>query len=104
MSDLLILVGAGLGTYALRAAFLVTAGRRPPAPLAHVLPYIGPAVLAAIVAPALIAPHQAESVAAALPALVAAAVTWLLWRRTRSRPGPLFGGLAVALLLAAVLA
>ena len=74
MTELLVLALIGLGTYAMRAAFLVTAQRRPPAAVARLLPYVGPAVLAA---------------------LVAAAVAWLAWRLLRRNlPIALFGGLA----------
>jgi len=91
--ELLILAAIGLGTYAMRAVFLVTARSEPPAAIARLLPYVGPAVLAAITVPALLAPRGTVSVTETLPALVAAAVTWLLWRRTGSLPVALFGGL-----------
>ena len=48
MRELLTLAVIGLGTYAMRAAFLVMAHRAPPARVARLLPYVGPAVLAAI--------------------------------------------------------
>jgi len=57
--ELLVLALIGLGTYAMRAAFLVMAHRAPPAPVTRLLPYVGPAVLAAIVVPAFVAPHGA---------------------------------------------
>ena len=61
MGDLLALVAIGVGTYLMRAAFLVTARHRPPAPVARALPHVGPAVLAAITVPALVAPHGTVS-------------------------------------------
>ena len=95
MTDLLVLALIGLGTYAMRAAFLVTAQRQPPAAVARLLPYVGPAVLAAIAAPAFVAPHGTIAVADTAPALVAAAVAWLAWRLLRRNlPIALFGGLA----------
>lgn len=94
MRDLLILVAIGLGTYAMRAAFLVTAAE-PPAPITRLLPHVGPAVLAAITLPALIAPRGEISVVETLPSLLAAAAAWLLWRRTASLPVALFGGLSL---------
>lgn len=103
MRELLILLIIGLGTYALRAAFLVGARSDPPAPLARLLPHIGPAVLAAITLPALLAPRGTVSVADTLPAVLAAAAAWLLWRRTRSLPIALFGALALSMLTAWVL-
>lgn len=101
MRELAVLVAIGLGTYAMRAVFLVTARAEPPAGwqrpvrvLARLLPHAGPAILAAIILPALLAPRGVVSPAESLPALGAAAVTWLLWRRTQRLPVALFGGLA----------
>ncbi|GAA2882853.1 hypothetical protein GCM10010472_46240 [Pseudonocardia halophobica] len=101
MPELLVLVAVGAGTYAMRAAFLVPARPAPPA-MARVLPHVGPAVLGALVAPALLAPHGAVTVAGTVPGVVAAAGAWLLWRRTRSLPVALFGALTLALLTTAV--
>lgn len=95
MHDLLVLAAIGLGTYAMRAVFLVTVKTGPPARVARLLPHVGPAVLAAITLPALLAPQGEASVVDTLPALLAAAATWLLWRRTRSLPVALLGGLAL---------
>jgi branched-subunit amino acid transport protein len=94
VAELLVLVLIGVGTYAMRAVFVVTAGREPPARVARLLPFVGPAVLAAITVPALLAPRGTVSVAETVPALVAAAAAWLLWRRTAILPLALFGGLA----------
>lgn len=104
MRELLILVAIGLGTYAMRAAFLVRANAEPPAALARVLPQVGPAVLAAIAVPALIAPHNTIAVGTTVPAVLAGAVAWLLWRRTRNLPIALFGGLALSWLAGWVIA
>jgi branched-subunit amino acid transport protein len=93
MRELLVLVAIGLGTYAMRAVFLVTARSEPPAVVARLLAHVGPAVLAAITLPALIAPRGTVSAAESLPALGAAAVAWILWRRTQRLPVALFGGL-----------
>jgi branched-subunit amino acid transport protein len=93
MRELLILAAIGLGTYAMRAAFLVAARSEPPAPVARLLPYVGPAVLASITLPALLAPRGTVSLTESLPALLAAAVAWVLWRRTGRLPVALFGGL-----------
>jgi branched-subunit amino acid transport protein len=95
MHDLLILIVIGLGTYALRAAFLVTASHQPPARVARLLPHVGPAVLAAITLPALLAPRGQLSLVETVPALLAAAAAWGLWRRTTSLPIALFGGLVL---------
>ena len=103
MRELIILAAIGLGTYAMRAAFLVTARNEPPAAMSRLLPYVGPAVLAAIVLPAVLAPRGTVSPAESLPALAAAAVSWLLWRRTSSLPAALFGGLGIWWLAGALL-
>ena len=103
MRELLILAAIGVGTYAMRAAFLVTARTEPPAAMARLLPFVGPAVLAAIVLPALLAPRGTVSVTESLPALAAAAVSWLFWRRTSSLPVALFGGLGTWWLAGALL-
>jgi branched-subunit amino acid transport protein len=95
MSELLTLAVIGVGTYAMRAAFLVTARRQPPAPVTRLLPHIGPAVLAAITLPALIAPHGSVSIADTVPALLAAAIAVVAWRTTKSLPMALFGGMAL---------
>jgi branched-subunit amino acid transport protein len=92
---LLIFAVIGLGTYVMRAAFLVTARHDPPAPVARVLPFVGPAVLAAITVPALLAPRGEMSAAETLPSLLAAGVAWVLWRRTTNLPIALFGGLVL---------
>jgi branched-subunit amino acid transport protein len=102
MSELLVLVVIGLGTYAMRAAFLVSARGEPPAVLARVLPQVGPAVLAAIAVPALVAPHGTISLHETLPALAAGVVAVVLWRWRRSLPIALFGGLVVAWLVGLV--
>jgi branched-subunit amino acid transport protein len=102
MRELLVLVAVGAGTYAMRAVFLVAARPEPPAPLARVLPHVGPAVLGAVVAPALLAPHGTITLTGTVPALVGAAGAWVLWHRTRSLPVALFGGLALALLTTGV--
>jgi branched-subunit amino acid transport protein len=104
MGELLTLVAIGVGTYLMRAAFLVTAGRRPPAPVARALPHVGPAVLAAITVPAFVAPHGSVSLGETVPALLAAGAAWMAWRRTTHLPTALFGGLAVWWLTSAVLA
>lgn len=93
MRELLVLVVVAIGTYAMRVVFLATAGTTPPRVVARLLPHVGPAVLAAITVPALLAPRGVLSVTETLPALVAAAIAWLLWRRLASLPAALFGGL-----------
>jgi branched-subunit amino acid transport protein len=102
--ELIVLVVIGLGTYLMRAAFLVASRPEPPARLARLLPHVGPAVLAAITVPALLAPRGTIAPAPeTVTALLAAAVAWVLWRRTRSLPVALFGGLVLSWLAAWVI-
>jgi branched-subunit amino acid transport protein len=103
MRELMVLAAIGLGTYVFRAAFLITREARPPAVLERVLPYVGPAVLAAITLPMLLAPRGTISLTESVPAVLAGAVTWMLWRRTAGLLVPLVGGLALWWLLAALL-
>lgn len=104
MREFLVLVAIGAGTYALRAAFLVSGRTDPPPSIARLLPFVGPAVLAALTVPALAAPSGTISLTETLPTLVAAVVTWILWRRRGSLPLALFGGLLTGWAIAAVLA
>jgi branched-subunit amino acid transport protein len=97
--ELVALLAIGAGTYLMRAAFLLTAKAEPPAVLSRFLPHVGPAVLAAITVPLLVAPRGTISVAETLPALAAAATAWFLWRRTEKVPTALLGGLALWWLL-----
>ncbi len=102
MRELLVLLAVGLGTYAMRAAFLVSGREGPPGMLSRFLPHVGPAVLAAITVPALLAPHGSITPAETLPAVAAAAATWGLWARTHQLPTSLVGGLCLWWGLAAV--
>ena len=96
MAELITLAVIGLGTYAMRAMFLVTARHQPPAPVARLLPYVGPAVLGAITLPAFVAPRGSISFVGTVPALLAAVVAWMAWRCAKKNlPIALFGGLAV---------
>ncbi len=88
----------------MRAAFLVTARSEPPARVARLLPHVGPAVLGAFTLPALLAPRGTASVTETVPALVAAAAAWVLWRRTERLPVALFGGLGACWLVGGLLA
>lgn len=103
MREWLVLLAVGLGTYAARAVFLVSLRSEPPPVVARALTYVAPAVLAAIMVPALIAPGGTISIATTLPGLGAAACSWLLWWRTKSFPLALLGGLAVGFAIGVVL-
>jgi branched-subunit amino acid transport protein len=100
MSDVVVVLLVGLGTYLTRALFLLTARAETPGPLRRLLPYVAPAVLAAITVPALLAPHGHMSPTETLPGIAAAGVTWLLWHRTQQLPTALLGGFAFWAVLA----
>ena len=91
----LAIVLAGAGTYALRASFLVAARRLVDLPplAERVLRQIPPAVLAALVVPALVRPEGSLDLwqPQLLAGLVAAAVSW----RTRNIALTLTTGLVV---------
>ncbi len=95
MTEFLTLVVVGLGTYAMRAAFLVGKEAKPPKVLERYLPHVAPAVLAAIAAPALVAPRGEISLTETLPALIAAAATWLVWTKTQQMALALIAGLGL---------
>jgi branched-subunit amino acid transport protein len=92
MSDLVVLLLVGVGTYLTRALFLLTARSEAPRALRRFLPYVAPAVLAAIAVPALLSPDGQMSATGALPGIAAAGVSWLLWKRTEQLPVALLGG------------
>jgi branched-subunit amino acid transport protein len=99
-----VVAGMGVVTLALRASFLVLPERTALPPLLRrALAYVPPAVLAAIVAPALFAPGEVAlgPIDARLPAgLVAIVVAW----RTRSVLATLASGMGVLWTLTALAA
>lgn len=103
MPDLLVIAAVGLGTYALRAAFLVRR-RRPVRERDNpMLELIAPAVLAAIMLPALLAPRGTMSLRETAASLTAACACFAVWRRTRGFPHALVAGLVAWWLLLAFL-
>lgn len=96
MREWLILLAVGAGTYLMRVSFLISHRAAPPAAVQRALPHIGPAVLGAMVAPALILGGGGVSLHATVPALVAAAACALTWWRSGSIPLSLIVGLATA--------
>lgn len=96
------IVVAGIGTYAMRASFLVFAHRLADVPpgVQRLLRQIPPAALAAIVAPALLRPEgQLDLLQPRLAAgVVAAVVAW----KTRNIALTLVVGMAVLMLLDAL--
>ena len=105
MTDLLIVVSIGIGSYLLRLSFVAIVGDRTMPDWALVpLRYVAPAVLAAIVAPAVLMPDGVLDVAPAsnpraIAALVAITVAW----KTKNVIAVIVAGMSVVWFLQAVL-
>lgn len=93
MLELVAVLVSGLVTFVTRVVFLLDRRLRPPKRVVRYLPLIGPAVLAAIAVPGILAPRGELTWADTVPALVAAVVSWLLWRWSRQTWVGLLGGL-----------
>jgi branched-subunit amino acid transport protein len=96
MEKLGIFLGMALATYFTRYVMIVALGREVPPLLQRWLRYVPAAVLAALVAPAALAPHgRLEFGLAAWATLAGAVVAW----RTRSVLWTILGGMAAFWLL-----
>lgn len=93
MHELVSVLVAGVVTFVTRVVFLVDKRLRPPRRIARYLPLIGPAVLAAIAVPGILAPRGELSWVDSVPAAVAAVVSWVLWRASKQTWVGLLGGL-----------
>lgn len=93
MHELVSVIVAGIVTFVTRVVFLLDRRVRPPRSAARYLPLIGPAVLAAIAVPGIVAPRGELTWVDSVPALVAAGVSWILWRASRQTWVGLLGGL-----------
>ena len=103
MSDLLIITAVGLGTYAMRAVFLVRRAKPVRQRSNPMLQLVAPAVLAAITLPALLAPRGTVSLPDTSASLAAAATCFLVWKHTRKLPHSLLAGLVAWWLALAIL-
>lgn len=93
MYELAVFAAIGIGTYVFRSSLIVLFGRvEVPAVVVRASRYVAPAVLAAIVLPALVAPQGRVNLFSVrmLAGLVAAVVAW----RTRSIPWTVAAGFA----------
>lgn len=103
MSPWVIVAIIGLGTYLTRLSFVAVFGRfGVPSWLAAPLRYVGPAVLAALVAPAVIAPSGALDLTAGNPRLFAAVIALLVALRTKSVSWTIVAGMGALWLLHAL--
>lgn len=95
MLELLAVVLGGIVTFVTRALFLVSKRLRPPKRVEKYLPLVGPAVLAAIAVPGILAPRGEVNLVDTVPAVVSAVVTWLVWRLTKQIALGLLAGLLI---------
>ena len=104
MSDWLIVVIIGAGTYLLRLSFIGVLGTRPmPAWAEQPLRYVAPAVLAALVVPAVVlAEGGADITPLGNPRFLAAVVAGLIAWRLKSVSGVIVGGMGVLWILQAL--
>ena len=93
MLEMLAVVLGGVVTYLTRVLFLVSKKVRPPRRSLRYLPLVGPAVLGAIAVPGILAPRGEVSLVETVPAVVAAILSWLLFRWTKQLVIALVGGL-----------
>jgi branched-subunit amino acid transport protein len=93
MLELFAVVLGGVVTFVSRALFLVSKKLRPPKRVERYLPLVGPAVLAAIAVPGVLAPRDVISLVDTVPAVLAAVTTWLVWRWTKQIALGLLAGL-----------
>ena len=84
MNEWLLIAGMALVTFAIRYPLLLLVGRVAlPAPAMQALRYVPPAVLAAIIAPAMLYPNGTFALALTNPYLLAGAVAFAVawWRK-----------------------
>ncbi|HEY68180.1 MAG TPA: AzlD domain-containing protein [Thermoflexia bacterium] len=92
MEKLLTFIGMGLATYLTRYTMIAALGQEMPPLLRRWLRYVPPAALAALIAPAALAPRGHLEFGIQAGAVMAGAV--IAWR-TRSVPGAILGGMAI---------
>lgn len=96
MSGWITVVVAGLGTYLIRGSFIWLHGRWVVPPLvARALRFVPPAVLAALIAPAVVAPRGIVEALPPAPELLAALAAAVVAWRTRSIAATIAVGLPV---------
>jgi branched-subunit amino acid transport protein len=104
VSDLLIVVIIGIGTYAIRVSFIAALGTRPISPtLARPLKYVAPAVLAALIVPAVVLTDGKPDLGPLSdPKFIAAVVAGLVAWRTRNVAATILVGMGVLWVLQAI--
>ncbi len=100
MSEVIMIAGMALVTFAVRYPVLVLVGKIPlPRRVFRALRYVAPAVLAAIVAPAVLMPNGTIDLAPSNSYLVAGIAAALIAWRTRNLMLTIVLGMAIFLLL-----
>jgi branched-subunit amino acid transport protein len=104
VSETLVVVVIGVGTYAIRVSFIAALGTRPISPtLARPLKYVAPAVLAALVIPAVVLSEGAPDLApSSNPKFLAAVAAGLVAWRTRNVAATILVGMGLLWLLQAI--
>ncbi len=104
MTDLLIIVIIGIGSYLTRVSFIAALGTRPMSPaLERPLKYVAPAVLAALVVPAVVLNDGAADLSPlSNPEFLAAVVATLVAWRTRSVAATIVIGMGALWFLQAI--
>lgn len=96
----LIILAAGLITYATRASFIALGDRVPlPGPVERALKYVGPAAFAAIAAPAALGGDQFAEFGDDIPRLIAVLAAGVVIWRTRNVPASLVTGMGTLWLI-----
>ncbi len=104
MSGWLVVIIAGIGTYLIRASFvLALGGRTVPAIVRKALRYVPPAVLAALAIPPVIAPGGELGVIPPSPELIAGLAAGLVAWRTKNLAAAIVVGIPVLIGLEALL-
>ena len=100
MNAWLAFILGGIGTYLMRFSFIGGLGEREmPAPLTRALNYVGPAVFAAIVLPAVFGDAGFSRLWNPNPELIAAVVAGFITWRTKNIPVMLAAGMVTLWLL-----
>ena len=96
MREILILVAAGLGLWAMRASFIIFAAQMPlPEGTEQILNHARSAVLAALVATAMLPYADGGEPSTVIPAMIAALAAAGVARRTRSVARTVAVGMAI---------
>jgi branched-subunit amino acid transport protein len=104
MTQWIVIVGAGLATFLLRASFIVFADpQKFPHGFRIALAFVPPAVLAAIAVPGLVMPDGIFDLTTANPRWIAGAVAFAVALKARNTLAPIAVGMAALWMLQSLL-